>query len=110
VTSRVGTLATLICINNFFIIKVLREVLREKGIVLIYGGYTHKFVNEKLTTTKKMRTKSFSSFDVTVGNGNITPCKKYMPNIKFIFKYYTIEDKFFIFPLAYSSHVFLWVK
>lgn len=108
-TSRGGTLATLNGMKQYFIINVLREFFGDKVLVLINEGSTHNFVNEKLAIAKRMRIKPFSRFDVMAGNGNITPCKKYIPKMKVILKYYTIDDDFFIFPLG-DSHVVLGVQ
>lgn len=81
----------------------------EKVLVLIDGGATHNFVNEKLATAKKMKIEPFSGSDVIVENGNITPCKN-VPKMKVSLKDYTIEDDFFIFPLGDSPHVVLGVQ
>lgn len=69
----------------------------------------HNFVNEKLVITKKMNIKIFLDFNMIVGGGNTTPCKKYVPKMKVNLKYFTIEDNFFIFPLGDSSQVVLQV-
>ena len=106
-----GTLATLSGMYQYFTIKVLGEFIGGKILVLIDGGTTHNFVNEKLVITKKINTKPFLSFNLVVEYGNITPCKKYVPKMGVIsFKHHTIMDDLFIFPLGDSPQVILGVK
>ena len=60
-TSRGGTLSTLSCMNQYFTIKVPREVLGRNVIFSIDGG-THNFVNEKLVAANKMKIGPFFKF------------------------------------------------
>lgn len=79
-------------------------------LVLIDEGDNHNFINERLSIIKNMKMEPFLDFDMIIKNGNIMPCKKYVPEMKVSLKYYTIKDDFFIFPLGDSPHVILRVQ
>lgn len=64
--------------------------MEEKIIILIDGGDTYNFINDNLSTTKKMKTDPFLDFDLIVRNGNITSWKMYVTKMKVSFKDYTI--------------------
>jgi len=96
--------------NKFRSIKVPGEVVGEKVIVLVDGGATHNFVDEKFVGRKKLKAEPFGGFNVVTGkNGNIVPCNKMVRKLDLRFKDYTVDD-FFVFPVGGTPPLVLGVQ
>ena len=63
-------------------------------MVVVYGGYTHKFIDVALVERIKLQSETFDGLTIIIPGNNSMDCTKWIPKFQVSLGNHTITDNF----------------
>ncbi|KAJ1441605.1 Aspartic peptidase domain superfamily [Sesbania bispinosa] len=93
-------------------LRILGQIAQKQVVVLVDGGSTLNFVQERVAKFLNLQAQPISSVKVMVGNGNEIVCKEVCPNVKLDMQGNSFAVDFYVLPIRGAEVVLgvQWMK
>lgn len=93
-------------------LRLVGRISTHNAVILVDGGSTHNFIQERLVKSLGLKAQSTCSLKVMVGNGNEIECHQICPQVKIHIQSHTFTVDLHVLPLSGADIVLgvQWIK